>query len=252
MSHTYCVSKRTYLRLTLLAAGSCLLMASSCPTSDPFPPPPLRAPVFTGIGITGIKISDAYRAAVRLQWDLRGKDSLPVSQYVILRKKQSTDTAFSVLHYAIPDSVFDDYDVLLTNDVPAQGVYSKIGYRIFAIDTMERSGDTSATDSIRICWAPLVGYPQDTLKQNLFKWYTIQYMAGYFTYLYLWDETKGLCWTSPMPNEPSYGHETLDSFFVHLPDSLYPLATGDYWYGLKVEIPGENIQTLTIQEFHAP
>jgi hypothetical protein len=251
MSHTYCVSKRTYLRLTLLAAGSCLLMASSCPTSDPFPPPPLRAPVFTAIGITGIKISDAYRPAVRLQWDLRGKDSLPVSQYAILRKKQSTDSAFFVMHYAIPDSVFEDYDVLLQNDVPAQGVYSKIGYRIFAVDTMGRSGDTSAVDSIRLCWAPIAGYPTDTLKQNLFKWYTIQYMAGYFTYLYLWNET-GLCWTSPMPNEPSYGHETLDSFFVHLPDSLYPLATGDYWYGLKVEIPGENIQTLAIQEFHAP
>jgi hypothetical protein len=212
----------------------------------------MHSPVFTSLDITGIKTSDAYQPAVYIQWNAPGGDSPTIREFVILRKKQSSDSVFSVMHYGIPDSVSGDYDVLDPKDFPVQGVYAKRWYRIFAIDVLGRPGDTSAPDSIRLCWAPRPGAPVDTINQNIFTWYTIEYLAGYFTYLFLWSDTRGLVWTSPKPNEPSYGHETLDSFLVKLPDALYPLARGVYWYGLKVEIPGENIQTLAVQEFYAP
>jgi hypothetical protein len=166
--------------------------------------------------------------------------------------KKSSDSAFTVVRYGIPDTVTECYDILAPEDFPSQGDYAKRWYRIFAIDSSGRPGDTSAPDSIRICWPPRPSSSGDTLRQNSFKWYTIQYMAGYFTYLFLWSHSRGLIWTSPRPSEPSYGHETLDSFYVSLPSSLYPLERGAYSYGLKVEMPGENIQSLAVQEFYAP
>jgi len=240
--------------LAPLAVGCWLLLGSACPTSDPFPPPLLHAPAFTRFTIEGIKLAapDGYTAAIHLQWAPAAGDSIPVTEYKILRKKQKTDTVFSLFHETIPDSVHDDYDILRPADFPNQGQYTVIWYRIFVVDSLGRSGDTSAPDSIRLCWPPRPGQPLDTLRQNRFTWYTIQYLAGYFTYMFLWCEKRGLVWSSPKPSEPSYGHETADSFFVRIPDSLYPLARGLYWYGAKIEFPGENIQTVAIQQFHAP
>jgi hypothetical protein len=238
--------------IMLLTAASSMLMAGSCPTSDPFIGAHVKAPYFSSMELTGIKSSDAIRIAVHIQWKLPGRDTCPVREFVILRKKDAADSVFTVMHFGIPDSISDDYDILLANEIPDQGVYGKIWYKIFTIDTSGNSGDTSDADSIRICWPPRFGYPADTLQKNEFKWYTIQYMAGYFTYMYLWNADGSLKWTSNKPSEPSYGHESLDSFSTYLPDSMYPLTSGNYWYGLKVEIPGENIQSLTIQGFYAP
>jgi hypothetical protein len=255
MPYTGSFSKREYMRLralVMLTAGTFLLMASSCPTTENFHGTPANAPYFSSAGLNGIKVSDAIRVAVHLKWIMPGKDTCPVREFVILKKNSSTDSIFTVLHYNIPDTVSDDYDILSADDIPSQGEYFKILYRIFAIDTFGISGDTSEIDSIRICWPPLFSCPADTMKQNLFKWYTIQYMSGYYTYLYLWNADGDIKWTSDKPSEPSYGHETLDSFYAYLPDSLYPLKTGNYWYGLVVEIPGENIKSLTVQEFYAP
>jgi hypothetical protein len=238
--------------LAPLAVGCWLLLGSACPTSDPFPRPPVSPPAISSLEITAIKTSDAYRAAVHIRWTLPQTDSSAIRELIILRKKQISDTVYGVFHYGIPDTIRDDYDVLDPQDFPGQGVYLKLWYRMFAIDTLGRPGDTSPPDSIRLCWTPRPGTPLDTLLKNQFKWYTIQYLAGYFTYMFLWSDTRGLIWTSPRSSEPSYGHETADSFFVRLPDSLYPLARGLYWYGAKIEFPGENIQTVAIQQFHAP
>jgi hypothetical protein len=205
--------------------------------------------------VTGIKSGGAYQGAVHLQWAVANSDSFPVKEFVILRKKQS-DSAFGVMHHGIPDSVSNDYDIIDPKDLPQEQLfgspYTCIRYRIFAIDTFGRSGDTSAVDSILLTWTPMTVYPTDTLKENIFKWSTRGYQGGYFAYMILWNDTAGLLWTSPKPSEPTYGSVTADSFSAQLPFALYPLNTGKYYYGVKVEIPGVTIETIIIREFYAP
>jgi hypothetical protein len=174
-----------------------------------------------------------------------------VSQFVILRKKQTSDSAFTILHYGIPDSQNLDWDVLNAADLPGQGTYTKILYRIFALDADGRSGDTSATDSAQLSWPPTIVFPVDTLIDGLFKWSTILYRGGYYSYLYLWSDSLGLLWTSPQPSEPIYGHETPDSESIILPSPPAPLAPGKYYCGVKVEIPGANIQSMALRQFYA-
>ena len=242
--------------LFFLCAASCLPIASTCPASDPFPPPTIQAPSFTSRDVTGIKSGGAYQAAIHMQWTLTNSDSLPIREFVILRKKQS-DSAFGILHHGIPDSVFNDYDVINPKDLPQDQLfgspYTSIRYRIFAIDTFGRSGDTSAQDSALLTWTPTDVYPVDTLKENLFKWSTRSYQGGYISYMLLWgDAAEGLLWTSPKPPEPTYGTVSEDSFSVQLPSSLYPLPTGKYYYGVKVEFPGADVESIVIREFYAP
>ena len=238
-----------------LCAASCLPIASTCPTSDPFPPPTIQAPSFTSMDVTGIKSGGAYQGAIHMQWTLTTSDSSPVKEFVILRKKQS-DSAFGILHHGIPDSIFNDYDVIDPKDLPQDQLfgspYTSIRYRIFAIDTFGRSGDTSAQDSALLTWTPTAVYPVDTLKENSIKWSTRAYQGGYFSYVLLWNDASGLLWTSPKPPEPTYGNATEDSFSVRLPTALYPLSPGKYYYGVKVEFPGVSIETIIIREFYAP
>jgi hypothetical protein len=212
----------------------------------------MRQPHFTSIDVAAVKSGETYRPAVKLTWDLPGKDSLPVGQFVILHKKEASDSAFSVLHFGIPDTSAADWDVLSLSDFPAQAGYSKIWYRVFAVDTFGRAGDTSAIDSVILSWPPLIIFPEaeGALRDNTFKWSTILYRSGYYTYLFLWSDSPGVFWKSPRPAEPTYGHETPDSQSFTLPSPPAPLAAGDYYCGVKVEIPGAGIQSIAVRRFH--
>jgi hypothetical protein len=207
--------------------------------------------------VTGIKRNGEYKAAVHIQWALGNTDSLPVKEFKIL-KKRPADSAFSEMNYGsgIPDSVFDNYDVIDAKDLPQEQLFGNpftcVRYRIFSIDTLDRPGDTSVVDSILLTWTPTTVYPIDTLKDNIFRWWTRGYQGGYFSYMVLWSEANGLLWTSPKPPEPTYGTVIEDTFSVKLPSTLYPLNSGKYYYGVKVEIPGVTIETIIIREFYAP
>ena len=240
--------------LALISAVSFLPIASTCPTADPFPPPQIIAPSFTLMEVTGVKSGGAYRAAVHMQWKLGTADSFPVKSFVVL-KKASGDSAFGIMHYGIPDTVFDDYDIINAKDLPQYQLfgnpYSAVKYLVFAVDTLGRSGDTSAADSILLTWPPTLTYPLDTLNQNLFTWQTSGYQGGYYANMVLWGGA-GLVWSSPIPSSPRFGNVALDSFNVQLPSALYPLQTGQYYYGVVVTFPGVNIESIIIRGFYAP
>lgn len=212
----------------------------------------MNAPSFTDIEVTAIKWGDTYRGSIHFQWNMPGRDSLPVDHFVILRKKESLDTSFNEGIIDIPDSASECWDKLDPGDLPDQGVYSKIWYRIFAVDTQGRPGDTSAADSIQLSWPPRITAPVDTLRGGLFKWTTIRYLGGYYTGLSLWSDSLGLIWKGPKPSEPIYGHETADSESLVLPSPPAPLAPGKYYCSVKVEIPGANIQSIALRQFYAP
>lgn len=246
-------------KFLLLCGAIGLLVASACPTADPFPPPPMTAPSFTLIEATGTKYGGEYQCAVHLQWKLGNSDSLPVKEFTILKKSPS-DSAFGVMHLGsgIPDSIFDVYDVPIISDLPHNQLggspFSCVKYRVFAVDSFGRSGDTSAIDSILLTWTPTLKYPpvNDTLDKNLFTWSTQGYQGGYFSYIMVWSYEDGLLWTSPKPSVPSFGSVAEDSFSVQLPSAMYPLKPGKYSFGAKVEFPGVNITTIIIRDFYAP
>ena len=108
------------------------------------------------------------------------------------------------------------------------------------------------TDSVQLSWPPRIVSPADTLINGFFNWSTILYRGGYFAYLYLWSDSLGFLWKSPQPPEPIYGHETPDSESLVLPSPPAPLAAGKYYCGVKVEIPGANIQSIALRQFYVP
>ncbi len=238
--------------MALLGTACCLCIASTCPAPDPFPPPPLGAPSITGLVLIGEQWNDDYQPTIHITWDFSGKDSLPVEKFIVLRKRQLFDSSFEVLPPDIPDSQYEDWDKISATDFPVQGIYTKIWYRIFAVDTQGRSGDTSAVDSVQLSWPPRITAPVDTLRNGLFTWSTILYLGGYYTSLSLWSDSRGLLWNSRPPDEPIYGHETPDSEALILPSPPAPLARGRYFCGVKVQIPGANIQSLAIRQFYVP
>jgi hypothetical protein len=237
--------------MALLGAACSLCIASTCPTPDPFPSTPINAPSFTSLELIGEKWSDEYQPTIHLQWTLAGKDSLPVGKFIVLRKREMFDTTFEILPTDIPDSQYEDWDKLEATDFPDQGVYKKIWYRVFAIDTAGRPGDTSTADSVKLSWPPHITEPVDTLLNNKFKWSTVRYLGGYYATLYLWNDS-GLVWNSPRPEEPQYGHETPDSETLVLPSPPASLLPGAYYCGVKIQIPGEDIQSLALRQFYVP
>jgi hypothetical protein len=241
--------------LFFLCAASCLPIASTCPTSDPFPPPTIRAPSFTSMDVTGIKSGGAYQGAIHMQWTLTTSDSSPVKEFVILRKKTVRQRFWHIAPWD-PRQHFQRLRRHRSQRPSSRPAFWKPVY----INPLSYLRDRHVRPVGRHLGArqrpshldPTAVYPVDTLKENSIKWSTRAYQGGYFSYVLLWSDASGLLWTSPKPPEPTYGNATEDSFSVRLPTALYPLSPGKYYYGVKVEFPGVSIETIIIREFYAP
>ena len=236
-------------------AGAAALIGSSCPNQTRPLPPPLGAPRIVSIDMTAMLTGSGpacrYREAIRIRWVGPNQDSNKVLSYSVLRRASvSGDTGFSVVTHSIPGSVTVSEHSIDDIDPPPIGAVKYIVYRIAAVDTLNVPGDTSAPDTFVYIHPAHLRAPTDTLTVNLFEWGVVGMPLGFFSYLMLWNQS-GLVWQSPRPQTPTYGGENPEiPVNVSLPDSLWPLPPGMYYYGVKVEaaMPGKPSQAVVVSE----
>jgi hypothetical protein len=233
----------------LFCAVFCLGL--SCPSPEAFPPPPLSAPVFSNTTLTAARF-DTYRPAVHLVWKAPNSDSLSIHEFVIL-EKSSDSGVFSVLVRSIPDSITDYFDNLDRIVFPQHWDTKTIQYRIFAIDTLGRSGDTSAIDSFSLSWPPGIIRPADadTVRPDTLVWTVFGVMNGYFSYACLYSDSGGCIWQSPRPDLPVYSnHDKTDRFTAVVPQSVPLTSGGTYYWAAMVEIPTGSASSIALSRFY--
>jgi hypothetical protein len=240
------------VKLLSTCVFSCIILGSSCPSPISFPPPPLSAPSFTAAVLIAKKF-DTYRPAVHLTWKPPRSDSLSIREFVILQKSIDSST-FSVLVRSIPDTITEYDDDLDRVVFPQPWDIKTMQYRIFAVDSLGRSGDTSAIDSVAIAWPPTPLWPadMDTVRPDSLVWSVFGVMNGYFSNAALYSENAGLIWQSPIPDTPTYSnHDKTDHFVAPLPGSSLLSGTTYYW-AVKVEIPTGSASSIAISRFYVP
>jgi hypothetical protein len=241
----------TMVKLWAACFLACFLLGLSCPTPESFPPPPLSAPVFSGDTLIAAKF-DTYRPSVHLTWKEPRSDSLSIREFVILQNS-SDSGGFSILVRSIPDTITEFYDNLDRIVFPQPWDFRTIKYRIFAIDTLGRSGDTSGIDSVALAWPPVLLRPadNDSVLPDSLAWSVSGVMSGFFTYVYLYSDDSGLVWKSPRPDTPIYSnHDKTDFFATALPPSLSLTRGASYYWAVKVEIPTGSASSLAISRFY--
>jgi hypothetical protein len=227
------------------------LLGSSCPSPESFPEPPLSAPAFSSAELVAVKFN-TYRPALHLTWKPPVGGSLSVREFVILQKSMDS-SVFSILVRSIPDSITEYYDNLDRIAFPQAWDFTTLQYRIFAIDTLGRPGDTSAIDSVVLAWPPNILWPmdKDSVRPDSLVWSVYGVEMGYFTYVYLYSDSAGLIWQSPRPNTPTYSsHDGIDHIVVPLPGSLLLSSGATYFWAVKVEMPTGSASSMAISRFY--
>ncbi len=242
-------------RFLLCVVPAFFVMDASCPSPISFPPPTLPAPLFTGINVDGFvfQSSTGVRPSVHVQWKMPSGDSLGVKEFVLLQKLPG-DSFFSVLARSIPGNISDYYENIDDFGYPNPLTYKTVLFRMFALDSIGRAGDTAARDSIVLAWPPKPVSPaqSDTIGPDSLVWSMWYVEGGYYSYSLLYSDSLGLVWNELRPIIPVYSSENdTVRFAAHIPDSLFPLNAGGYSWVMKVEIPSVNAQSMAVRRLYA-
>jgi hypothetical protein len=146
------------------------------------------------------------------------------------------DSAFDIFTQSqhIPADTLHFYDNLDPLVFPASGSnFSLLQYKIFAIDSLGRPGDTSDVCSLLVIQQPALN--SFNLATNCLKWSSNAAFGGYFSYCKIWKDEYTKSWTGlrmdayPPTDQPAV-------FTTCLPDSLKPLSTGRWHYAFFLEV----------------
>jgi hypothetical protein len=210
-------------------------------------PPPPEKPVllFDGMAVVADPFS-AYREAVHLSWTTAAGEAAAVASYTLLRKIQP-DTVYDVFAGSrlIPADTADFCDGLTGFTFPANG-FDSIFYRICAVDTFGRTGDTS--DACPVILAPqpdLIGF--DTAQACL-RWES-WIRGGVFSWCTVWNARDGRGFTGEMLQEFPFTDQPA-RFSQCFPDSLSPPAGGRWYYALYIR--ANESYSLVIGSLDAP
>jgi len=227
-----------------------LMINSSCPSPLPFPPSPLSMPLLSDSGLSAHKF-DTYRPSMQLSWTSPGTDSLPVKSFVILQKNDG-DSGFAVLVREIPRTVTTYFDNLDKVSFPGFPNTKTIRYRIFAIDSLGRSGDTSQTDSIILLWQPNLSFPieRDTMTNATYLAWSVQSIqAGFYTTVFLYNDSNGLLWKN-ISSTPTYltdGSSVYDT--AQISSTILPLKPGNYSWAVRIDASFKHT-TMAVSSFY--
>ncbi|MBN1575824.1 MAG: hypothetical protein JW913_04685 [Chitinispirillaceae bacterium] len=203
----------------------------SCLAVDPPLPQKLEKPVlnFSGMAAVGDPI-EGYHEAVHLSWMFTRTENTPVHSYSLLRKFPA-DSFFDVFlgSQQIPADTTHFYDKLARHPFPVKG-FDSISYRLCAVDTFGRTGDTS--DECTVVLAPQPQFVNYTTANGCLQWES-WIRGGIFSWCTVWHETGRREWTSqrqdafPQTDQPG-------RFSACFPDSLQPPFPGRWYYALFV------------------
>ncbi len=221
------------------------LLGSSCPTEDLPRPPRLKAPLITHSNILAkTDFNNQYQETIHLTWKNNQEDTLSVISYTLIRTT-SSDSTPSLKTNIPPDLLegfFDPLSPLNLDRITEEYVY----YQLFAIDSLWRPSDTSATCTVSVAREMTLVHPGDTLYSSTnpvtFSWQVPQIQQGpTHSYVNLWFNDS-LQWTSDTEKIfTGGGSKKVEKI---LSNSLIP---GIYYWGVTLEITGgSSIQPKSI------
>ncbi len=214
----------TVLSLPVLIAGTC---------SNPvWPPPVLNAPSFQDREIVTVWDSreEMYREAVHLTWNAPPTASVSIHPYKILRYVEVDST---VALEEIPDSVREFFDPTyrLFRSSGSRLFFQTVYYRVFAVDSMGRSGDTSVACTVTLAPKAELTEPGAVLTVPRFSWVYHEFASPAET----WIEVRNIdsvIWRSPRFRK-NFSH--VEHTRCTVPDSVF--AEGErYWWEAQVVV----------------
>jgi hypothetical protein len=215
--------------LILLFPICFILFGSTCILDNIIMPPKLKGPVITKANFEAVKLPGIgdYTEALHVSWTPPPTDSNAISAFVLL-KRAPGDTIFEQ-HANIPPDTLDFYEAVDRMNFPSEG-YDSMFFRLYALDTLGRPGDTS-----EICTLYTVPQPAlDTIANGCFKWRERGVFSAVMSYMKLWNDSLKIHWTSdkydafpPVEKDAEYS--------ACIPDSLLAIRKIKWYYSIYIE-----------------
>ncbi len=225
-----------------------LLLSSTCLTVDPPRPDRLSAPIFIEADIVLKKFDGEIREMVRVAWEPDSTDTISVIFYQVLRQVDTDSLPTPIIN--IPDTVTELFEPVYQFNLANRTNEHLISYWIFAIDSLERRGDTSAAFIVELAREVDLLSPITKLTDSLFSWGINDIKNQSRFHAFLW-KPDAILWESDTINEFIGGNYT--KFNRFLPPPLHPLETGEYFWGVELTIVGglnaNDPKSITITKF---
>jgi hypothetical protein len=189
----------------------------SCLPVDPLPVRLSGKPVLQFVEMAPVADPvDGYRESVHLRWTFDRSDNDFLNSFTLLRKL-STDSAFDVFAGSrlIPADTADFFDELELYVYPRSGA-DPVLYRLYTVDTLGRSGDTSEICTVSLAPQPVfTAYDVSARRITWESWIH----GSVSSWCAVWHDEDGLLWTSPhMVDFPFTDKPAV--FSADLPDSI--------------------------------
>ncbi len=167
---------------------------------------------------------------MHLIWDAPPADSVSIHSYKVLRLVEA-DT--SVALEEIPDSVREFFDPTyrLFRSSGSRLFFQTIYYRVFAVDSMGRPGDTSVACTVTLAPTAELTEPGAIIGKPRFSWIYHEFAAPAETWIEVWDSAS-VIWRSERFRK-NFSH--VEQTSCPAPDSIF--TEGErYWWGAHVEV----------------
>lgn len=236
--------------------ASGVLMGLTCPSPEPPFPHTLESPAIDSMALGwSIDQQGGFHPSVCLKWVPPPAETISISSFVVLRKRVGLDAQFSVNLQSIPaDTTVVRISI---EDILSQTGADSAVYRVYAIDSLGRPGDTSATWTLLLSTPPTLEYPPFSgyLDSLFFRWSVSfhSYSSGFLTYMAIVN-AGGYFWQSPVPAYPALLGEagTWDSTIT----APVTLPAGGYHWIVLVDdyFPVANtfMGSIGVQPFYVP
>jgi hypothetical protein len=210
-------------------------------------PPHLGPPQITTMALTEARLSGSWREAIHLRWEAPPTDSIGIRSYTLIRRT-GNDSSFDVFSRSqgIPSSIDTFNDDIKPFGFPETDFFP-VRYQIFAVDSLGRSGDTSAACSLSLARQP--GIDTVDLAKSSIRWFSEFIQGSIETYIKIWN-TAGDGYFSSARQEEFGSWDTPVYFSTTLPDSLSPFSPGTWYYAIYLFAMGAERQSLKVDSFN--
>ena len=239
--------------MTVIACVPLLFLGMQCPDPEPAPPPPPGAPHIDSLRIDAVLAQKSLRPVVRIHWSPPRNDSIVIQRYVLLRITDA-ESLFSEIKY-FPPGIKAYGDPMNASFFPAdQMTEVRLTYRLYAVDSLFRIGDTSSAESVIVTFPPVQERPvNDTVTDGRprFLWQVMGHNSEYYTWATVWNST-GPVWHS-VPVSDFGMDNNWRPFTAGYPDTGGALAPGRYFWAARIEdVTGSwtTAGSITLDSFH--
>jgi hypothetical protein len=226
-----------------------LLLFCVCQSFQTATPPRLKSPHISAINLTEAKLYGSWRPAIRIAWTPPNADTTAIRSFTLIRKAPG-DSIYDVFTRSqeIPDSISVFNDDVTPIGFPYDG-FTLVSYKISAIDSLGRPGDTSAPCSLYCAPQPNL----DTIDRSnwCFRWHSSRIQGSVSSAIKIWNDAVTVSWQSAATED--FGSHDFPTYFTAcLPDSLKPLPAGTWYFALYLEAMGVERQSLNVGSFNVP